>query len=64
LKRVTPGIRPQDLGDDQTRTATPREAMERGASMIVIGRPITQASDPGRAAAEILSDINGIPQAG
>lgn len=58
LLRVTPGIRPHDLGDDQARTATPSEAIERGASMIVVGRPITQASDPGRAAAEILADIN------
>lgn len=58
LLRVTPGIRPHDLGDDQARTAMPSEAIERGASMIVVGRPITQASDPGRAAAEILADIN------
>jgi orotidine-5'-phosphate decarboxylase len=57
LQRVTPGIRPRDLGDDQTRTATPREAIERGASMIVIGRPITRAPEPGRAAAEILAEI-------
>ncbi len=57
LQRVTPGIRPHDLGDDQTRTATPREAIDRGASMIVIGRPITQALEPGRAAAEILAEI-------
>jgi orotidine-5'-phosphate decarboxylase len=58
LLRVTPGIRPHDLGDDQARTATPSEAIERGATMIVVGRPITQAPDPGRAAAEILADIN------
>jgi orotidine-5'-phosphate decarboxylase len=57
LQRVTPGIRPHDLGDDQTRTATPREAIQRGATMIVVGRPITRAADPGRAAAEILADI-------
>ncbi len=58
LLRVTPGIRTHDLGDDQARTATPSEAIERGATMIVVGRPITQAPDPGRAAAEILTDIN------
>jgi orotidine-5'-phosphate decarboxylase len=58
LLRVTPGIRPHDLGDDQARTATASEAIERGATMIVVGRPITQAPDPGRAAAVILADIN------
>lgn len=59
LIRVTPGIRPVDLDDDQSRTATPRHAIERGATMLVIGRPITQASDPAEAAAEILRDITG-----
>ncbi|MDK1025745.1 MAG: orotidine-5'-phosphate decarboxylase [Actinomycetota bacterium] len=57
LKRVTPGIRLTDLGDDQERTATPREAIARGATMLVIGRPITQAEDPAAAAAAILADI-------
>lgn len=57
LKRVTPGIRLTDLGDDQARTATPREAIARGATMLVIGRPITQAEDPAAAAAAILADI-------
>lgn len=57
LKRVTPGIRLSDLGDDQARTATPREAIARGATMLVIGRPITQAEDPAAAAAAILADI-------
>lgn len=57
LLRVTPGIRSQARGDDQARTASPGEAIERGASMIVIGRPITRAPDPGVAAAEILADI-------
>ncbi len=57
LKRVTPGIRPTDLGDDQARTTTPQEAIKRGATMLVIGRPITQAPDPAQAAATILADI-------
>lgn len=57
LTRVTPGIRLTDLGDDQARTATPREAIARGATMLVIGRPITQAEDPAAAAAAILADI-------
>jgi len=59
LIRVTPGIRPVDLDDDQSRTATPVDAIERGATMLVIGRPITQAADPAEAAAEILRDITG-----
>ncbi len=44
---VTPGIRPEGsaLGD-QSRVMTPREAIEAGASYLVIGRPITQAADP------------------
>ena len=64
LKRVTPGIRPVDLGDDQTRTATPLDAIERGADLLVIGRPITQAQDPAEAAAKILADITRSQQAG
>ncbi len=57
LVRVTPGIRPTLLGDDQARTATPRQAIDRGASFLVIGRPITQDQDPATAAAGILADI-------
>jgi orotidine-5'-phosphate decarboxylase len=57
LLRVTPGIRPTDVDDDQARTATPSDAIERGASLLVIGRPITEAADPAAAAASILSDI-------
>lgn len=59
LKRVTPGIRRTDLGDDQARTATPREAIAKGATMLVIGRPITRAKDPARAAAAILAELAG-----
>lgn len=43
---VTPGIRPQPTDDDQTRVMTPAKAIEAGADYLVIGRPITQASDP------------------
>jgi orotidine-5'-phosphate decarboxylase len=44
---VTPGIRlPDGVAGDQTRTVTPTEAKRAGADHIVVGRPITQATDP------------------
>jgi orotidine-5'-phosphate decarboxylase len=55
---VVPGIRPAgSAANDQSRTAGPAEAIARGASMLVVGRPITQAPDPAAAAAEILAQI-------
>jgi orotidine-5'-phosphate decarboxylase len=59
---VVPGIRPTGpadsaIADDQRHIATPAEAIGRGASMLVVGRPITQAMDPARAAANILGEI-------
>jgi orotidine-5'-phosphate decarboxylase len=54
---VVPGIRPQTLGDDQRRTATAAAAIAAGADIIVVGRPITQAADPGAAARELASEI-------
>jgi orotidine-5'-phosphate decarboxylase len=59
LLRVTPGIRPTQVDDDQARVATPRDAMERGANILVIGRPIAAAEDPAAAAAAIWADISG-----
>lgn len=51
---ITPGVRPtgSDRGDQQ-RVATPKQALEDGADLLVVGRPITAAPDPGAAAQEI-----------
>jgi orotidine-5'-phosphate decarboxylase len=55
---VTPGIRPAgaDSGD-QKRMATPAAALTKGASYLVVGRPITQAAEPAAAAAAILAEM-------
>ena len=55
---VVPGIRPEggELGD-QKRAVTPRQALAEGASMLVIGRPITGADDPARAARDIAASL-------
>jgi orotidine-5'-phosphate decarboxylase len=42
---------------DQKRAVTPREALDSGASILVIGRPITQAQDPDFAAREIEATL-------
>jgi len=58
FKLVTPGIRVSGAkGDDQTRIATPESAIRAGADYLVIGRPITQASDPPAALAAIRASI-------
>ena len=55
---VTPGIRPDGSNkDDQKRTMTPREALDLGATHLVIGRPITGAPDPTHAAQDILASL-------
>jgi len=55
---VTPGIRPADTSlDDQSRVLTPSAAMQNGASYLVIGRPITQATDPLAALQKIHLEI-------
>ena len=45
LVKITPGIRNIQANDDQARTMSAKEAIERGSSFLVIGRPITQAED-------------------
>lgn len=58
LQLVIPGIRPAGAAQqDQSRTATPEEAMRAGAGYIVVGRPILQASDPAKAADAITEEI-------
>ena len=56
---VVPGIRPAGVGssDDQSRVASAAQAIGRGASKLVVGRPITLAPDPASAAAGILAEI-------
>ncbi len=55
---VTPGVRlPDDKKDDQARVLTPRQAMEAGASALVVGRPLYAAVDPARRAQEIMRQI-------
>lgn len=58
LVKVTPGIRLSGMtGDDQRRTASPAEALRRGADLLVIGRPITKAPNALEAAAAIWQEI-------
>ena len=56
---VVPGVRPAgaDVGD-QKRVVTPREALDDGASVLVIGRPITGAPDPAQAVRDIAASLN------
>jgi orotidine-5'-phosphate decarboxylase len=55
---VTPGIRtPGGAAGDQARVATPQAAIAAGADHLVVGRPITQAADPSRAAAQFVQAI-------
>ncbi len=55
---VVPGVRPANgITGDQKRVVTPRAALDAGASILVIGRPITQAEDPDLAAREIEATL-------
>ena len=60
FKVIVPGIRPgwsQISSDDQNRIITPRKAIEAGADLIVVGRPIRDAKNPAAAAQKIISEI-------
>jgi len=55
---ITPGVRPADSSpDDQKRVMTPRGAIMAGADSLVVGRPVTGAPDPRRAALDILREV-------
>lgn len=55
---VTPGVRPAGTAiGDQSRVATPAEAIRDGASHLVVGRPITEAPDPVEAAEQIIAQM-------
>jgi orotidine-5'-phosphate decarboxylase len=59
LLTVVPGIRPSGTSsDDQARTATPAYAIESGADILVIGRAVTRAADPERAARAVAEEIS------
>ena len=56
---VVPGIRPEGAAPgDQKRTVTPRQALDDGASILVIGRPITEAPNPAGALRAIEASLN------
>ena len=56
---ITPGIRLNiDSKDDQNRIMTPYEAIDNGASKLVIGRSISKAIDPNKALIEIFKSID------
>lgn len=55
---VVPGVRPWGWeADDQLRTAGPRATFERGADVLVVGRPVTAAPDPAAAVAHLAAEI-------
>ncbi|HWH27636.1 MAG TPA: orotidine-5'-phosphate decarboxylase [Mycobacteriales bacterium] len=57
---ITPGVRPEGSAvQDQARVATPRQALADGADLLVVGRPITGAPDPGAAAAALAAELSG-----
>jgi orotidine-5'-phosphate decarboxylase len=64
IKLITPGVRPAGADrNDQARVATPEEALREGADLLVIGRPITGAADPGAAASAIAAPLRRLAPA-
>ena len=57
LLTITPGIRINNLGDDQARTMTPKEALDNGSNFLVIGRPITASTNIKNSLQEIYDSI-------
>lgn len=58
LQLIVPGIRnSSEQTNDQKRTLSAKEAIDNGADILVIGRPITEASDPAKAAEALLNEI-------
>lgn len=55
---VTPGIRPDGVSsDDQARVATPQSALDAGADLLVVGRPIVQSPDPVQATKDMVAPL-------
>jgi orotidine-5'-phosphate decarboxylase len=58
LLTVVPGIRTGAVsGDDQQRTGSAAEAISRGADLLVIGRPVTEAADPAGASRQLVAAV-------
>ncbi len=61
LLRITPGIRPAGASlDDQRRVLTPTAALAEGADYLVVGRPVTAATDPATALAGLIGEIESV----
>ena len=65
FKILVPGVRPAAAAtNDQSRIATPGDAVRAGADYLVVGRPITAAEDPRAAAREIVAEITDAERRG